>query len=1067
MTLATPGSSTPSGLQANIIGFAIRFRGIVVALALVLLGYGILSVVRAKYDVFPEFAPPQVGIQTEAPGLTPEQIEVLVTQPIENAINGVPGIQSLRSTSIQGLSVITVIFAPRSDIYRDRQVVAERLAVAAQQLPAGTQSPAMTPLTSSTSTILVAGLTSDKRSLMDLRTIADWTLRLRLLAVPGVAKVAVFGGDLRSLQVQVHPDQLIRYNLTLDDVLTAAKKATGVRGAGFIDTANQRIVFQTEGQSLKTVDVTRTVLLNQGTSSVLLGDVADVVYAPEPPIGGAAIMGKPGVILNVSGQYGANTVEVTQRVEDALAGLRPGIEKGGIVLHADLFRPANFIDTATNNVRDSLILGGILVIVVLFLFLFDLRTAAIACTAIPLSLLAAVIVLNTLGKSLNTMTLGGLAIAIGEVVDDAVIGVENIVRRLRENKRLPEPRRAGRVVLDASLEVRGAVIYATFAVVLVFLPVLTLPGLAGRFFAPLGMAYIFAIMASLVVALSVTPALSMLLLTGRGRRGDGAGEVAHDRDPPMARWTRGRYERILRGIAIHPRTGIAAALAFTLAGCAALPFFGSAFLPELKEGHFILHMSAVPGTSIVESERLGALVTKALIALPVVRSVAQRVGRAEKADDTSGTHESEFEVDLKPGLSGDQTEGAQADARKALRGFAGVNFAVTPFLTERVEETLSGYTAAVAVDVFGDDLDALDRTARDVARTVGGIQGATDVQLQSPPGMPQLTIRLRKKDLERWGFDAVDVLDLVRTAYQGDVVGQSYDGNRVFNVITVLDAESRNSITQVGDLPLRAPSGSYVLLKQIADVYETAGRYQVSHIGGRRLQAVTANVAGRDVVSFVQEAQAAVATNVELPSGIYVEFAGSAQAQAQSRRDLLIHSSIAAIGIVLLLSIVTRNWRNLMLVLVNLPFALVGGVLAVFATGGVFSLGSMVGVVTLFGITLRNSIMMISHYEHLVEIDGMPWGLEAAIKGAGDRLTPILMTSLVTALGLLPLAIGMGDPGREIEGPMALVILGGLLTSMALNLLVLPTLALRYGRFEPIPDELAAEPPPAVRVVDD
>jgi CzcA family heavy metal efflux pump len=847
-----------------------------------------------------------------------------------------------------------------------------------------------------------------------------------------------------------------RGSLTLDDVLAAAKKATGVRGAGFIDTTNQRIVFQTEGQSLKAEDVAHTVLLNQGASSVLLVDVADVVHAPEPPIGGATIMGKPGVILAISGQYGANTVEVTQRVEDALADLRPVIEKDGVILHADLFRPANFIDTANNNVRESLILGDILVVGVLFLFLFDLRTAAIACTAIPLSLLAAVITLNALGESLNTMTLGGLAIAIGEVVDDAVIGVENIVRRLRENRRLPNPRSAARVVLNASLEVRGAVIYATLAVVLVFLPVLTLPGLAGRFFAPLGAAYIFAILASLVVALSVTPALSMLLLAGRGRQDEGAGAA---REPPVVRWTRGRYERILRNIAVHPRTAITAAMAFTLAGCAALPFFGSAFLPELKEGHFILHMSAVPGTSIAESERLGALVTKALAALPVVRSISQRIGRAEKADDTWGTHYSEFEVDLKPGLSGDEAEGAQADVRKALVGFPGVNFAVKPFLTERVEESLSGYTAAVIINIFGDDLNTLDRTARDVARTVGGIQGATEVQLQSPPGMPQLTIRLRKKVVERWGFDAVDVLDLVRTAYQGDVVGQSYDGNRVFNVITVLDAASRNNIAKVGDLALRAPSGSFVLLKQIADVYETAGRYQVSHLGGRRVQTVTANVAGRDVASFVQEAQAAVATHVERPSGVYVEFTGTAQAQAQSRRDLLIHSSIAAVGIVMLLSIVTRNWRNLLLVLVNLPFALVGGVLAVFATGGVLSLGSMVGFVTLFGITLRNSIMMISHYERLVEIDGMPWDLEAAIKGAGDRLTPILMTSLVTALGLLPLAIGMGDPGREIEGPMALVILGGLLTSMALNLLILPALALRFGRFEAAVNELGENPP--------
>lgn len=1054
MTPTGPAPPAPSGLQPALVGFAIRFRGIVLALALVLLGYGVLSVVRATYDVFPEFAPPQVGIQTEAPGLTPEQVEILITQPIENAVNGVPGVKTLRSTSIQGLSAVTVVFDPGSDIYRDRQVVAERLAVAAQQLPAGSSPPAMTPLTSSTSTILVAGLTADTRSLMDLRTIADWTLRLRLLAVPGVAKVAVFGGETRSIQVQVHPDALIRYGLGLNDVLAAARKATGVRGAGFIDTANQRIVFQTEGQSLKAEDIARTVLLSEGAASVLLGNVADVVDAPEPPIGGATIMGRPGVVLMVSGQFGSNTVEVTRQVEEALAGLRPGLERDGIELHADLFRPATFIDTATSNVRDSLALGGVLVVVVLFLFLFDLRTAAISCTAIPLSLLAAVIVLNALGVSLNTMTLGGLAIAIGEVVDDAVIDVENIVRRLRENRRAPNPRPAGRVVLEASLEVRGAVVYATFTVILVFLPVLTLPGIAGRFFAPLGLAYILAILASLVVALIVTPALSMLLLTGRA-----AGAAAHDRDPPVVRWTRGRYENLLRGIASHPRAVIAAAALFTLAGSAALPFFGGAFLPELKEGHFIVHMSAVPGTSIAESQRLGALVTKALLDLPVVRAVAQRVGRAEKADDTWGTHYSEFEVDLVPGLAGDQAEGAQAEVRKALGGFAGVNFAVKPFLTERIEEALSGYTAAVIVNVFGNDLDALDRVGRDVARVLGAVPGATEVQLQSPPGMPQLTIRLRKRDLERWGFDAVDVLDLVRAAYQGDVVGQSYEGNRVFNVIAVLDAQSRNDLTKVGNLPLRTPAGSYVRLSQIADVFQGAGRYQVAHLGGQRLQTVTANVAGRDVATFMAQAKAAVEANVQLPSGVYFDFTGSAQAQAQSRRDLIIHSLVAAVGVVLLLSVVTRNWRNLLLVLVNLPFALVGGVLALFATGGLLTLGSMVGFVTLFGITLRNSIMMISHYEHLVEAENWRWGPEAAVKGAGDRLAPILMTSLVTALGLLPLAVGMGDPGREIEGPMALVILGGLLTSMTLNLLVLPTLALRFGRFEPALDELAEAPP--------
>ena len=468
-------------------------------------------------------------------------------------------------------------------------------------------------------------------------------------------------------------------------------------------------------------------------------------------------------------------------------------------------------------------------------------------------------------------------------------------------------------------------------------------------------------------------------------------------------------------------------------------------------------MSAVPGTSLEQSLRIGARAADALRQLPAVRSVAQRVGRAALANDTYGTHYSEFEVDLKP-LGGEAAEQAQAAVRKALAGFVGVNFSVKTFLTERVEETLSGYTAAVAVNVFGNDLDMLDQKAQEVARVLGGIAGAAEVQVQSPPGLPQLTIKLRKPDLERWGFDAIDVLDMVRAAYQGDVVGQAYEGNQVFNVITILDPASRGSVTKIGDLLLRTPGGAYVQLKQLAGIYEATGRYQVLHQGAQRLQTVTANVAGRDVASFVQDAKAAISAKVRLPPGAYLEFAGAAAAQSQSQRDLVLNSLIAGVGIIILLSVVTRNWRNLVLVLVNLPFALVGGVLAVFATGGMLTLGSMVGFVTLFGITLRNSIMMISHYEHLVAVEERQWGPETAVEGAADRLVPILMTSLVTALGLLPLAIGMGDAGREIEGPMAVVILGGLLTSMALNLLVLPTLALRYGRFEPLVNELVIEP---------
>lgn len=1051
-SVGPPSSSPPTGIQAAVIGFAIRFRGIVIALACLLVAYGVFALGHAKFDVFPEFAPPQVSIQTEAAGLTPEQVEVLVTRPIETAVNGLPGVQTLRSNSIQGLSVVNIFFDPKSDIYRDRQLVAERLAAAAQQLPQGVQPPAIEPLTSSTSTVLVVGLTSAKRSLMDLRTLADWTVRLRLLAVPGVTDVQVFGGDLRSVQVQVHPDKLIQYGLSLADILTAARQATGVRGAGFIDTRNQRIVFQTEGQSLSAAEIARTVVVSQGVGRVALGSVADVVFAPDPPFGAAVIEGRPGVILNVSEQYGANTVQVTKAVDAAINELRPTLTAEGVTLHADLFRPANFIDTSIANVRSSLILGGILVIVVLFLFLFNLRTAAIACTAIPLSLLTATLALEQLGLSLNTMTLGGLAIAIGEVVDDAVIGVENIVRRLRENRRLKFPRTEARVVFDAALEVRSAVVYATLAVILVFLPILALSGVAGRLFGPLGVSYILAVSASLVVAMTVTPAMAMLLLANRQRE---------ETDPPVVRWSRGRYERFLGAITARPRTVIAAAVIFTLIGCAALPFFGSSFIPELKEGHYIVHMNTAPGTSLDESVRLATRVDAALLRIAGVRSVSQRIGRAQRSSDTWGTHYSEVEIDLEP-LSGEQSDRVQAEIARTLTGFAGVNGSVKTFLTERIEETLSGYTAAVAVNIFGDDLDVLDQKAAEVTRVLGGVPGATGVQVQSPPGLPQLTIRLRPADLQRWGLDPVGVLDLVRAAYQGDVVGQTYQGNKVFNVIAIFDTTSRGDVARVGELPLRTPGGTYVQLKQVADVFAAAGRYQVQHEGARRLTTVTANVTGRDVASFVADAKAAVARGVKLPAGTYISFAGAAEAQASSQRDLIVNALVAGVGILLLLSVVTRNWRNLVLVLVNMPFALAGGVLAVLVTGATLSLGSLVGFVTLFGITLRNAIMMISHFEHLVEVEGRTWGVATAIEGAADRLVPIVMTSLVTALGLLPLAIGRGDPGREIEGPLAVVILGGLMSSMVLTLVVLPTLALAFGRFEPKRDELDDGQPPSI-----
>ncbi len=1026
------------GLLASIVRFSLRFRGIIIALGILFTGYGIYTLTQAKYGVFPEFAPPQAVIQTESPGLSPQQVEILVTQPIENALNGIVGLQSLRSKSIQGLSVVTVTFKYGTNVYTDRQFVSERLSTLAGEFPPGVKPPEMTPLVQTTGLTLVIGLTSKEKTLMQLRTFADWELKRRMLAVKGVANVTVFGGQVKEYQIQVNPGRLIKYNLSIDEVITAAKKATAVEGAGFVENNNQRIVLQTEGQSLTSAEIAETVIFHKNNLNITLGDVADVVTAPEPPIGSATIEGKPGVMMMIYGQYGTNTLEVTGSVEAALKNMQPAFNTENIKV-INLFRPADFISTALGHIESSLIFGAVLVVLVLLLFLFNFRTAAISCTAIPLSLLAGIVALQAFGLTLNTMTLGGLAIAIGEVVDDAVIDVENILRRLKENKALGNPKSVFKVVFDGSLEVRSAVIYATFAVVLVFMPILTLSGVAGSLFSPLGIAYIFSVLASLLFALTITPALCFVLL--------GSSTLKENRESSFAIWLNNKYKNLLNIVENNSGKVLAVLIIVTLAGFAALPFFSESFIPGLKEGHFIAHVATVPGTSIKQSILLGEKVSAALLKLPFVKTVGQRIGRAEKGDDTWGTNYSEYEIQLKP-MSSNKMQQAEVEIRNTLDSFVGVNAGVNTFLTERMNETLTGYTASVVLNIYGNNLDTLDIVAKRVSRVLSNIPGAADVLIQSPPGMPQLTIQLRKNDLQRWGFDPKDVLDAVQTAYQGTNVGQVYNGNRVFSVVTILDKNDRESITNVSNLLLKNSNGVYVKLSQLANIFESSGRYIILHNSARRVQTITCNVNGRDVPSFVKEAEEKINKEISFPEGTYIEFGGTAEAQAKSKRELFIYSSIAAIGIILLLFAALKSMKNLLLVLSNLPFAFVGGIIAVFLSGGKMSLGSMVGFITLFGITMRNSLMLISHYDHLVKYENKEWNLETAILGASQRLVPILMTALVTGLGLLPLAIGSGSAGKEIEGPLAIVILGGLATSTILNLLVLPALSLRYGRFE-------------------
>ncbi len=1019
----------------RLIAFSIRRRGAIVALALLLTALSVASLFGARLDVFPEFAPVQVVVKTAAPGLSPRQTELLVTTPIEHAIGGVTDIANVRSVSVQGLSEVIATFKDGTDVLRARQLVAERLGQATSKIPRGAGPPEMAPLTTTTSTVLEVGLTSNRLSPMALRTFADFTVQPALLGVPGVAKVAIFGGDVRQLQIQPRPGRLAAFGLTVGDVVRAARKATAVEGAGFIDTPSQRIFVRPEGQSLTPAALGQIAVATHDGATIRLRDVAHVGFGAAPSLGTAAIAGQPGVVLIVASQLGANTLALTHRLESALSDLLPAMRAQGITYHPALFRPATFVETAISNLETSLLAGAVLIAAVLLAFLWSKRTAFISMVAIPLSLLAALAVLVRAGATLNTMTLGGLAIAIGEVVDDAIIDVENVHRRLQENRLLGHPRPAFRVILDASLEVRSAVVFATFVVILVFVPVLLMTGVQGRIFAPLGQAYILAVLASLIVALTVTPALCSLLLTRPSR----------DIESPILVWLRGRYARLLERVMSHPRLVVTGAVVFVLFGLATFPFLGGSFLPELHEGQFLVHMTAMPGTSLAESLRLGKAVERVIARDPDVRSVCQIVGTTQDADDIMGTQDSEFHVVLRP-LPGRAAGPAEDRLKSLLVGFPGVKLAMNSFLTERLDETMSGQTAPVAIEVYGNSLSGIDRAAAAVARVLSAVPHARDVKVATLPGVPQLGLRLRPERLAEFGLMPKDVLDTIATIYRGRRVGQTYRGNVTTDVVVIGSPAERRDPQSAARLLLQDAQGTRIPLGTVAQLEMTSGRYAVLHDGGRREQTVTAQVAGGNVTGFVAAARKAIAAHVALPRGTYLHFSGAAEARAQAQHQLLVSSMLAGAGILLLLSVAVGNLRNLLLIVANLPFALVGGVLAAWLSGGDLSVGSLVGFVTLFGITTRNTLILVSRYEHLVE-DGAPWGPQTAIQGATERLAPILMTALVTGLGLLPIALGSGTPGREVEGPMAIVILGGLVTSVALNLLVLPTLAVGLAKF--------------------
>ncbi len=1018
-----------------IVALCVRHCGSISALtllALVLGGWGALS---SPLDVFPEFVPSQVDIQTEAPGFAPQQVEELVTKQVENAVNGAAGLATLRSESIPGLSVVKVTFRDGVDVHIARQGISERLSELGATLPSGVGTPKLSPLVSSTMDLLKIGLLSDAVDAYDLRDTADWIIKPRLLAVPGVAHVIVFGGNTRQIQVLPDMQKLASFGITLTDVSDAARAALPLRGAGFIDLSAQRILLRSPTPTPDVGAIANAAITTRNGTPILLREVAEVKVAPALRSGDSLVMGKPGVTLSLASQYGANTLSTTLAVEKALADLAPSLKARGIIVYPGLHRPANFIERALGDLKRSLVIAAILILAVLYLFLRDLRAALIAFAAIPLSLLAAVAVIDKMGFTLNTMTLGGFAVALGVLVDDAIIGIENILRRLRENATTPAPRARLDVVREASLEVRGPVIYATVIVIAVFLPVLFTNSVQGRFVGPLALAFIFAVLASLIVAMTSTPALCALILRQPDAR-------------PEAKWL--RRLKIWQAAAVHwvgRRFGaVTIALLVTVAAAlVTLPFLGGTFMPDFREGHFVMQVSsATTGTSLGEMLALGRHISADVLALPYVQTIEQQVGRAELGEDTWGPHRSEFHVELKANAKVDQAV-AQEALRKILDGYPGIQSEVVTFLGDRMSESLSGEAAQVAVKVFGEDLNALESTADRIVTTLKNVPGVVDLQFKRQSGAPTLGIELRPDALAATGLKAQDVLEAIELSYAGKVVGQTYRDTSTIDVAVLLPDAVRNEPARVGQLMIGSPTGP-VPLGSVAKVYPTSDRYSIEHDGGQRRVSVTFNVGAGSLRAIVAQCKQTLSRSVKLPPGVFIEFSGAAEAESQTRSALMLYSCVA-LGLIVLVLFMSFHWRaNSWLVLANLPFSLIGSVLAIAVTGLGISLGTVVGLVTVFGVSARNAILQLAHYEHLVEVEAHPWSVDLVVRGANERLVPILMTAAVTALGLAPLAIGLHQPGQEIEGPMAVTVLGGLLSSTLLNLFLLPALAQRYVR---------------------
>jgi CzcA family heavy metal efflux pump len=1030
----------------RIIRFSLNNRLIIFIATVMLLIAGIIITLRLPVDVFPDLTAPTVTILTEAHGMAPEEVETLVTFPIETAVNGATGVRRVRSSSAAGISIVWVEFEWDTDIFIARQIVNEKLQVAAASLPEGINRPILAPITSIMGEIMLIGVSLDPERVssdqplteMDLRTIADWTIRRRLLSLPGVAQVAPIGGEVKQYQILVSPEKLAAYDISLNQVLHAAESSNMNSSGGVYMDAGQEYLIRGIGRVQRLEDIGNSVITTRGGIPVLIRDVAEVKIGPAVKFGDGSANGQSAVIINVQKQPNANTLELTERIEAALSEIQQNLPPG-VVVNSEIFRQADFISVAINNVISALRDGAILVVFILFLFLANFRTTFISVLAIPLSLVVTMLVFRFSGITINTMTLGGMAIAIGALVDDAIIYVENVFRRLKENHHLPEEQRrpVPEIIYDASKEILSPMVNATLIIVVVFLPLFFLSGVESRLLQPMGYAYVTSIFASLLVAITITPVLSYFLLPNTDF-------VKNKGDSWLVAQLKRAYRRTLNFVLKKPNLVLGASTVALIVSLAILPFLGRSFLPEFNEGSLTLSMQTVPGTSLEESNKIGKLTEQILLSHPEVLSTARRTGRAELDEHAQGVNAAELDVRFQ--LEGKSKEEFLEELRNSLAALPGTNVTIGQPIGHRIDHMLSGTRANIAVKIFGSNLYRLRAIAERVRQQMETVPGVVDLAVEQQVDVPQVRIKFNRQAMATYGVSVAELAKAIDVAFNGEVASQVLEGQQSYNLVVRFNEQNRGDITKIRNALFDTPLGAKVPLSQLADVVNEKGPNTISRENVQRKIVVQTNVAGRDLRSVVNDIRERIAANVELPQGYYIEFGGQFESEQAATRLITLLSVLSIAAIFLILYLEFGKMRTALFIMANLPLALIGGIWAVFFSSGIISVASLVGFITLFGIATRNGILMISHYQQLLR-EGKSFH-DTIIQGSLERLNPILMTALTAALALIPLVLGVDQPGKEIEAPMAIVILGGLSTSTALNMIVVPSLFYKFGKKE-------------------